>query len=287
MAELILSAFADEISPNLEEQMNVLERHGIHWIEMRTADGVNVSDLTLEQAHDIRRRMSARGFGVSSLGSPIGKINVELPFEEHFELFRHTVELADILECPYIRMFSFFIPNGKDPDAYREVVMERLEHMVHHAEGAGVTLLHENEKFIFGDVARRCADIMQTIRSPHFFMTYDPSNFVQCGQDNRAAWELLKDYVRYMHIKDSVYTAEHARLDKGFDTQVLSDAHRPAGEGDGCVEYILHELIQRDYHGFVSIEPHLDANPLCTGSGADRFALALYGFRRTLLAAGK
>jgi len=287
MAELIISAFADEISPCLDEQMNVLERHGIRHIEMRNVDGTNVSDLTLDAAKEIRRRLTARGFNLSALGSPIGKVDVELPFEDHMKVFKHTVDLCAVLECPFIRMFSFFIPTGKDPDAYRDTVMERLRTMIAYAEEKGVTLLHENEKYIFGDIARRCLDIMQTLHGPNFAMTYDPSNFVQCGQDNREAWDALKGYVRYMHMKDSVYTDENALLDTGFDTQVLSDAHRPAGEGDGCVEYILRDLIARDYRGFISIEPHLDANNLCTGSGADRFALALYGYRRTLHAASK
>ncbi|MDD4797588.1 MAG: sugar phosphate isomerase/epimerase [Eubacteriales bacterium] len=287
MAELLLSAFADEISPQLDEQMDVLARHGIAYIEMRTVDGVNISDMSLEMAHQVKKRIDARGFRVSALGSPLGKADITLPFEPQLALLRHTAEVADVLECPYIRMFSFFIPAGHDADAYRDDVMRRLEQMVRIAESAGVTLLHENEKYIFGDIARRCQDIFATIQSPNFHMTYDPSNFVQCGQDNRAAWQLLREYVRYVHIKDSVYAAEKAGLDAGFDTHVLSDAHRPAGEGDGCVEFILRDLIERDYHGFVSVEPHLDNYALCTGSGADRFAVALYGYRRTLLAASK
>lgn len=287
MAEFILSAFADEISPQLDVQMDVLERHGISYIEMRTADGVNISDMGLEMAHQVKKRMDQRNFKVSALGSPIGKVDITLPFEPHFALFRHTVEVADALECPYIRMFSFFIPAGQDADSYRDEVMRRLEKMVRYAEGAGVTLLHENEKYIFGDIASRCEDIFTTIQSPNFHMTYDPSNFVQCGEDNHAAWQLLRGHVRYLHMKDSVYAAKKAGLDAGFDTHVLSDAHRPVGEGDGCVEEILRDLIARDYHGFVSIEPHLDNYAQCTGIGADRFAVALYGFRRTYLAASK
>lgn len=281
MAELLLTAFADEISPQLDVQMDVLERHGIFHIELRNADGVNISDMSVKMAHEIQSRMDARGFSVSALGSPIGKVDIREPYDAHWEKFCHTVTLAEVLACPYIRMFSFFMPPGEDPAAYRDEVLRRLDDMARYAQCAGVTLMHENEKQIYGDTAERCLDIFTQVDSPNLRMTYDPSNFVQCGEDNARAWPLLKQYVRYIHIKDSLYSQEAAAADAGHDTDVVSDAHRPAGEGDGQVVAILRDLHRSNYHGFVSIEPHLDNCALITGNGADRFSVALYGFRRS------
>ena len=102
--------------------------------------------------------------------------------------------------------------------------------------------------------------------------TYDPSNFVQCGVKNREAFEMLRPYVRYLHVKDSVYTGKAAVADKGFDT--VTDAHRPAGLGDGELPWILGELKKMDYRGFASIEPHLSGGDFVPGTGADKFAAA-------------
>ena len=139
------------------------------------------------------------------------------------------------------------------------------------ARGSGVQLLHENEKHIYGDVPERCLEILKAFPG-EILATYDPSNFVQCGVKNREAFEMLRPYVRYLHVKDSVYTGKTAVADKGFDT--VTDAHRPAGLGDGELPWILGELKKMDYRGFASIEPHLSGGDFVPGTGADKFAAA-------------
>ncbi len=52
------------------------------------------------------------------------------------------------METPYIRIFSFFIPNGEDPEQYQHKVFERVGKMVDYAVKHKVVLLHENEKDI-------------------------------------------------------------------------------------------------------------------------------------------
>ncbi len=275
MSRFILSAFADEICSDLDGQMDVLAGHGIHHIELRAADGKNIADFTPQDARDAYERMSARGFSVSALGSPIGKYPIQEPFQPHFERFRHVVELAHILQTPYIRVFSFFIPADEEPAQYRDEVMLRMRAMADHAAAHGVVLLHENEKHIYGDTAARCRDIFDSVPSPALLATYDPSNFVQCGERNYPdAFELLRDKIHYMHMKDSVYQDEQAAPDKGFDTAVVSDAHRPVGQGDGQVVDILRALWHGGFDGFLSIEPHLANNRNIPGSGADKFAVA-------------
>lgn len=263
MERFILSAFADEIDPMLDVQMDVLEKHGIRYLEMRGVDGTNVSSLTLEQARAVKARLDARGFRVSALGSPIGKIGIEDPFEPHLALFRHTLALAGILEAPFIRMFSFFIPRGEDPGFYRGEVMRRWTAFIeaaeaHNAQGHNVVLLHENEKDIYGDTAERCLDILRTMDCPFLKATFDPANFVQCGVKTfPEAYHLLREQIAYMHVKDAVYATG----------KVV-----PAGEGEGRVADILRALKDTGWQGFLSLEPHLaDSLP---GGGPDLFAVA-------------
>lgn len=279
MAKFILSGFGDEIDASLDTQMRVMDALGIHYIETRGIDGKNIADYTPAQARDVRARMAAQGFGVSALGSPMGKIGIEEEFGPHLDAFKNLIDVAHAMETRYIRMFSFFIPEGKDPASYRDVVMERLSAFVEAAKGSGVQLLHENEKYIYGDVPERCLDILKTFEGS-ILCTYDPSNFVQCGVDNREAFALLKPYIRYLHIKDSVYTDGRAALDKGFDT--VSDAHRPAGQGDGQLPYILSQLAQEGFEGFASIEPHLSNNASIPGTGADKFTVAARAIQQLL-----
>ncbi|MCR5671010.1 MAG: sugar phosphate isomerase/epimerase [Butyrivibrio sp.] len=237
-----ISGFADEISPDLEEQIRVLTGLGISYVEMRGVNGKGLVDYSLNDAEKIKRRLEESGIRLSSVGSPIGKIPVTESFEEHFELFKHTVEIAKIMDTPYIRMFSFFIPKEENTEKYEDVVFKRVEKMVEHAAKNNVILLHENEKDIYGDVAVRCKKLMEKFYGDNFKAVFDFANFVQCHQDTKEAFEMLKPFVEYIHVKDAVWKTG----------EVV-----PAGYGDGNVKTILTELFGGGYHGFLSLEPHL------------------------------
>ena len=151
MSRFFLSAFADEIDPRLDVQMDVLEQHGIGYIEVRGVGGKNITQHSLDEVRELKRQLDKRGFRISAVGSPIGKIAITDDFGPHLELFRHTLEIAKILETRYIRMFSFYIPEGDKPENYRDEVMDRWKRFLEAAEGTGIMLLHENEKGIYGD----------------------------------------------------------------------------------------------------------------------------------------
>lgn len=242
MYRLTLSAFSDEIDPRLEKQIAVLKRCGISHMEIRGVDGKGIDQYSLEEAGPVRKKLQENGISVSAIGSPIGKISITDDFEPHFRHFQHVVELAKLFETEYIRMFSFYIPSSRDPSDFQDEVLRRLKRMIDYAEKNDVVLLHENEKKIFGDNARRCRILFQELYGPHFRCTFDPANFIQCGQDALEAYDLLRPYLCYLHVKDAV---------KETGTVV------PAGKGDGNLPELLRRLKESDFQGFVSLEPHL------------------------------
>lgn len=237
-----LSGFADEINPQLDEQIRVLKKLGMHYVEMRGANGKGLVEYPLDEVEKIKEQLDENDIHLSSVGSPIGKIPITDGFEEHFKLFCHTVNIAHVMEVPYIRMFSFFMPEGEDPEKYHDEVFRRVGRMADYAAKHNVILLHENEKEIYGDVADRCRKLMEEFYSDHFKAVFDFANFVQCHQDTKEAYEMLKPYIEYVHVKD-------AEWESG---QVV-----PAGHGDGNVKEILQMLKESGYEGFLSLEPHL------------------------------
>ncbi len=243
MAYYKISGFADEIAESVDTQFQVLNKLDIGYFEPRGIDGKNISRLNDEEVALLKEKMNAAGIKISSIGSPIGKMKLEDDFEEHFAKFQRVVEIAKLLDTQYIRMFSFY-HNGGDAwtEEERQVVFARLRRMIDYAKEQDVVLLHENEKDIYGDTADRCADLMNELGCDHFKSVFDPANFVQCGQDTKYAYSILKDHIEYMHIKDAI-------LESG---RVV-----PAGLGDGNVAYILKELFQNGYDGYLSLEPHL------------------------------
>lgn len=255
-----ISAFADEIAADLGEQITVLAQEGIHHIDLRGAWGVNVLDLTDAQITEARRQLVEAGIRVAAIGSPIGKIVIDSDFEPHRERFERAVDLAGVFEAPFIRIFSFYPPAGSDLVVWRPVILRRLTEFTARARAAGVTLVHENEKDIYGDTIARCVDLLATISDPHFVAVLDPANFIQCGEAPfPAAYEALVPWIRYVHVKDA--------LADGTVTV--------AGEGLSNWPALLTRLRADSFDGVLSLEPHLaEAGRFSGFSGPERFRRA-------------
>ncbi len=238
----VLSCFADEISPDLSVQIREMKNNGIGHLELRGVDGKNVAEFNARALREIKKHLDAADIRVSAIGSPVGKIGINDDFAPHLAVFERMLDAARIMGARYIRIFSFYMPKGEDPRRYFEPVCERLNRFKEKAKPLNLVLLHENEKGIFGESAPRCGQLMERLGDENFKMTFDPANFVQCGQPVMEAYRLLAEYVEYIHIKDAKFS----------DGGVV-----PAGYGDGEIEALLKELYLKGYDGFLSLEPHL------------------------------
>lgn len=240
MQRIRIHAFADEASPNVAGQIQAMVRNGLTGVELRNVEGTNIVDLTASAAKDLRIRLEDAGKIAWSIGSPIGKIDIndDAGYPAHLDRLRNGLEVANILGTTNLRMFSFFMPENADPAGYRNKVMDRLNEFMEIASGSGVHLCHENEKGIYGDIAVRCLDIQQTF--PEMGGIFDPCNYIQCGQDTLEAWKMLKPYIKYMHIKDGLANGSVV----------------PAGYGIGNLREIVSDYIAAGGTDF-SIEPHL------------------------------
>jgi sugar phosphate isomerase/epimerase len=257
-----LSAFADEISPDLDEQIAVLQSENIHQVDLRGAWGTNVLDLTDQQVATIKQALASGGIGVAAIGSPLGKVPIDGSFDEQLQRFARALTLAREFQTPYVRIFSFYPPASQAaaPVDYRDEVLRRMREMTDRARAADVVLLHENERGIYGDTIARCVDLMGSVDDAHFQAVLDPANFVVCGQvPYPDAYDALCSWVRYIHVKD-------VRAD---------GALAPAGEGVARWPDLLQRLRQDGYDGVLSLEPHLaEAGQYQGVSGPDLFRRA-------------
>lgn len=239
MNEIKIYAFADEASPMIDGQITALKENGLQGLEIRNVDNVNVSEISNAKAKEVKKKLDDAGLTVWSIGSPIGKIDIEKDsFAVHTEKFRRTLEIAEILGAENIRLFSFFVPKEKNPADYKGEVINRLGTFLDLAKGTGITLCHENEKGIYGDIPERCLEIHKAL--PEMPAIFDPANYIQCGADTLEGWKMLSGYVKYLHIKDAL-----------TDGNVV-----PAGKGVGNLPFILEDF-RKNGGKCVTIEPHL------------------------------
>lgn len=227
-----LCAFADEASPSIDGQIKALIKNNIHLLEIRGVDGKNILDISDSEAEATYAKLNQANIKVWSIGSPLGKVDINCNFKEYEEKIIRACQLAKIFNCENVRMFSFFNAyNNKDK------VIEYLKRMVEIANKYNVKMCHENEKGIYGDIEPRCTEILNSV--PGLYFVYDPANFIQCHQDPKASLKMLHNRAYYFHIKDAI---------SGTNEVV------PAGKGDGQLEEVIN-LINDDK--VLTIEPHL------------------------------
>ncbi len=267
-----LSAFADEIGPDPQEQIDVLKSCGVRHIELRSILKTNVLDLTDLQIAEFKSLLQKHGFQLSAIGSPIGKVKIDEPFEPHLKRFQRAIELCRVFDTPNIRIFSYYLPEGGEWDNWRRDVLDRMFDKARLAEKAGVRLIHENEHRIYGDDPNRVKDLMETVQehvdSRHFAAVYDPANYVFCGFDPWEAWQTTKPWTVHFHIKDWVHGETHGRL---------------AGEGQGRIADVMADAVAMNYEGFATLEPHLlGGGPTGGVTGPELFPKAVEAFRAIL-----
>lgn len=262
-----LSGFGDEVDPDPAVQAAVLLALGASHIEVRSAWGVNVSELDSAQVSSLKAILTDRGLKVSAVASPIGKVPVNLPVEQELERLARVIDVAKILDTQFIRIFSFYPAEGQSQADIRDEVLTRMAALAAAAQDAGVVLLHENEKGIYGDIPERVLDIMESVNSPALRVAWDNANFVQVGvKPYTDGYAMLRPYLEYFQIKDAV-------LGSG---KVV-----PAGEGDGELEATIAALRADGFSGFASLEPHLSsAHELGGFSGPVAFGIAARAFAR-------
>jgi 3-dehydroshikimate dehydratase len=272
-----ISAFADEISPDPEQQLDVLESCGVRHIEFRSIVGTNVLALPDLQIREFKTLLDARGFRLSAIGSPIGKIRIDEPFEAHLEKFMRAIELCKLFDTPNIRVFSYYSAEGSaDWQMWRAEVMSRLMRQCELAAAAEVRLVHENEHRIYGDSPDRVVDLLETVGQRNFPKTfgavYDAANYVFCGYDPWEGWQRTKRWTVHLHIKDWIAGAAHGSI---------------PGEGQGRIPESIADAMKLDYDGFATMEPHLlGGGPTGGVTGPELFPKAVAAFKRILDQAG-
>lgn len=267
----LLSAFADEIDPDPQKQIDVLKQCGVRHIELRSILHTNVLDLSDLQVRELKSLLDRHGFRLSAIGSPIGKVRIDQPFEPHLQRFERALELCKVFDTPNIRIFSYYRVEGTDWSAWRSEVLARMGEKARRAEKAGVRLLHENEHNIYGDDPDRVVDLLTSLDSPHLRAAYDAANFVFCGYDPWQGWQKTKPWTAHLHVKDWIAGEKHGCL---------------AGEGQGRLPEVIAD-VAASYDGFATLEPHLlGGGPTGGVTGPELFPKAVAAFKSILERAG-
>jgi sugar phosphate isomerase/epimerase len=263
-----ISGFGDEIAADPAEQLDALAGLRIRHLDLRGAWDRNILDFTDADVQAMRAILAQKGATVAIIASPIGKSQISEPASYEADRLQTAIRLAEAFGTPLIRVFSYY-HDGISHVACRDEVVARLANWARIAEGAGVTLLLENEGDLWGDTADHCLDLLAAVDSPALRLTLDTGNFASLGiASHDEAYGKLAPWLSHIQIKD-VQTASHTVV--------------PAGQGDGQIPQVLAAARANGYQGYLSLEPHLAVAGRSGGfSGAGLFGTAASALRTIL-----
>jgi len=310
---VVLSAFADEAAHHKTavEQFSALAAMGLQYYSVRFVDvgsGVkNVMQLSKAEITKIRHVEDEYGMNVATIGSPIGKVklkniddgttNAYVPFKRYLSRdVKKACELAHAFETKLIRGFSFYHPQGTDPNDHLPQVVDQLGQIAEVCHRSDLTFGLEIEANLVGQTGQLIAEIYRQVDHPALVLIFDAANILCQGF---SPVELFEQYVAmrpgigWMHIKDYRHPRPAKRQDH-IEENVLKH-FVPADLGDSAHEVILRDfareipkidrkLRRRGIPGVVlDVEPHVKGGGQFGGfSGPDGMGVALRGLCRVL-----
>jgi sugar phosphate isomerase/epimerase len=189
-----------------------------------------------------------------------------------FEKLRKAVKAANHLNIRRIRIFTPEVPEGQHEELAQKVIGWMSEQRKL-AEDFGVTLIHENDAKFWGAYPANAKRLFESLANDNFKAAFDFANTVLLGYDPLNDWfPWLLPYLDTIHIKDAVKS----------EVKVV-----PAGEGDARIAETLKYLIDQNWSGPLTLEPHLQSAGALGGfSGVQLFEVATNALRKVLAEAG-
>lgn len=207
-----------------------------------------------------RQLLQERGMDVAciTLGFSILSQCKEAGAEYGTNALKGAVDAAAELGAPIVNCYLA----GIAPELFVAAARPAAEY----AGTVGVTIVLENEAHDDSGPAANVRSIVEAIGSPHFGTQYDPCNYYHANEEPYpAAYEIVKPYVRYVHLKGGChYDAVNRPHDKKGGTMRGSDdryiGYTSVPDGVVNADGVLRRLAQDGYNGFVTLEPHVNAD---------------------------
>lgn len=257
----------------LEELLKNLRGYGVHMTELVARKNLNKNDVP--QAKDLLAQYNV----VPNAVSAFTKLNevVHERVADTQELINESLELAALVGAPFT--VTYFGTNALlDDDEAIERYVRNIQPCLRKAEEQGIVLLIENlfdvvpeeipetfrTRYRSSDATRTAKGVrklIEAVGSPWFRLNYDPGNFLCGGEEPYPyAYEILKDYIRNIHLKDAVkYDRElYGPPDDLYLQRDLKADYMCVAIGDGAVNYdaLLQRLKADGYQGSLVLECH-------------------------------
>jgi len=166
--------------------------------------------------------------------------------EKEVEKVKAEIDLAADVGAQVIRIGP---GHGEDLDKIWDKIIPCLKEVTEYAEKKNIRMGMENHSGGIACKAEQAARISQEIDSKHFGIIYEPGNLFGAKEDYKKGFEIQKDYIVHVHLKDGY---PYYFGNDGFSPQRLFCT--VFGKGKLDILWILNKLKDINYKAFISIE---------------------------------
>jgi sugar phosphate isomerase/epimerase len=190
---------------------------------------------------DTLQKMKDRGLVFVDLGSSAA---MHLPAGDertkNLDEAKRFIDLAEKLNCPYIRVFPNQLPKDRDRQETLNLIIEGLHELGTYASNKNVTVLMESHGELV--YTKDLVFVMKAAEHPHVGLVWDICNmWVVTRETPEITYAALKPYIRHTHIKDLV-------IENGKEKYVL------LGTGIVPIFQAIDLLYDSNYPGYYSFE---------------------------------
>jgi sugar phosphate isomerase/epimerase len=207
----------------------------------REMDLAKCSVFTAQNIQATLSLMKEKGLRFVNLGSSATLHFAEgAEREKNLDEGKRFIDLAQQLNCPYIRVFPNKFPEGQDKKATMDLIAKGLMTLGDYAKDSKVSVLMETH----GDLVKTedLSTIMQSATHKHVGLVWDATNMWTITKESPAeAYKKLKKYIRHTHIKD-------AKMVDGKPQYTLM------GQGEVPIFEAVDALSKDGYKGYYSFE---------------------------------
>lgn len=242
-----VSVFADEVSSDFEEEVDLSRRAGATGIELRGGIfGRAVQSCTDQDVARMQEILARHGMRVAVIGSPVGKcvLGNEEEWATHVKWFDRMCELAHAFGTKIIRGFAFWTPTRKDLprpdlDALLPEIAAHFAPIARRAIEQDVYLCFESEGSTCTGTCSEIARIIDAIPdNDNIMVAWDVNNAARLGEHPLTeGYPLIRGRVRHVHVKPNRYK----NIETVWDTDVT-------------YRQVFEALLADGYEGAASVE---------------------------------
>jgi sugar phosphate isomerase/epimerase len=192
---------------SIDEIIAMAERNQYEGVGIRTVRGksmlTDLEEFSPKGIAETAKKFKKAGLAVSCVMSGVRFTSPEAEERKtQLKIAEAYIEIAVLLESPYVRIFGGPIKPEMNEKETLDRIIEGFRKAGDLAQGRGVLLLIEtHDSFATGKKTRALLD---AVKHPGIAVVWDILHTIRFGETLQETWDAVGDWVKDVHIKDSL-----------------------------------------------------------------------------------